>query len=80
MEHADRCCGSAGIYNLIQPQMSMQILDERMEKIKQTQAHTIVTANPGCLLQMQMGIQKEGLQNQIRCVHIADFLWEASNH
>lgn len=78
MEEADSCCGSAGIYNIVESSMSMQILDRKMEKVKQAHAHTIVTANPGCLLQMKLGIEREGLSGQIRAVHVVDLLLEAS--
>ncbi|MBP1914584.1 glycolate oxidase iron-sulfur subunit [Lederbergia galactosidilyticus] len=77
MEKADSCCGSAGIYNLVQPEMSMQILDHKMEKVNETRAQTIVTANPGCLLQMKLGIEREGLGEQVRAIHIVDLLLEA---
>lgn len=77
MKDADRCCGSAGIYNLLEPKMSMQILDYKMEKTKETRAQVVVTSNPGCLLQMKLGIEKEGLSNQLRAVHIVDLLLEA---
>lgn len=77
MKDADRCCGSAGIYNIVQPDMSMQILDYKMAQAKQTNARTIVTANPGCLLQMKLGIEREGLAGRVRAVHIVEFLLEA---
>ncbi len=77
MEKADSCCGSAGIYNLVQPEMSMQILDHKMEKVNETRAQTIVTANPGCLLQMKLGIEREGLGERVRAIHIVDLLLEA---
>src|SRR5699024_8133862 len=57
MKDAYRCCGSAGIYNLVQSEMSMQILDHKMEEAVKTHAKPIVTANPGCLLQMKLGIE-----------------------
>lgn len=79
MENADYCCGSAGIYNMTQPDMSMKILDYKMEKAQATNARTIVTANPGCLLQMRLGIIREGLETQVRAVHLADLLLEAVN-
>lgn len=78
MEKADSCCGSAGIYNIVETEMSMQILDHKMESAKATNAHTIVTANPGCLLQMKLGIEREGLSGSVRAVHIVDLLLEAS--
>ena len=47
-----------------------------MEKVAESMATTIVTANPGCLLQMKLGIEREGLTGVLRAVHIADFLLE----
>ncbi|WP_017436106.1 (Fe-S)-binding protein [Saccharococcus caldoxylosilyticus] len=78
MKDADRCCGSAGIYNIVEPEMSMQILDYKMEMAKQTKAATIVTANPGCLLQVKLGIERAGLADRVRAVHLVDFLLEAA--
>ncbi|MED1470384.1 (Fe-S)-binding protein [Bacillus salipaludis] len=77
MRDSDSCCGSAGIYNIIESEMSMQILDHKMEKVKSSHATTIVTANPGCLLQMKLGIEREGLSDTMRAVHIVDLLLEA---
>ncbi|MFD3447478.1 (Fe-S)-binding protein [Microbacteriaceae bacterium 4G12] len=77
MKNADRCCGSAGIYNIVHSELSMQFLDYKMERVQETNAHTIVTANPGCLLQMKLGIEREGLTGKMRAVHIADLLLEA---
>ncbi|MDQ0254311.1 glycolate oxidase iron-sulfur subunit [Evansella vedderi] len=77
MVEADRCCGSAGTYNIIEQEMSMQILDHKMVKVLDTKATTIVTANPGCLLQMKLGIDREGYSNTMRGVHIVDLLAEA---
>ncbi|MEB5472299.1 (Fe-S)-binding protein, partial [Shouchella clausii] len=56
---------------------SMQILDRKMEHTKATEATTVVTANPGCLLQMKLGIEREGLQQKMEAVHIVDLLAEA---
>jgi len=77
MKNADSCCGSAGIYNIVESEMSMKILDSKMKNVKDTHAKTIVTANPGCLLQMKLGIEREGLSDQMRAVHIVDLLLEA---
>jgi glycolate oxidase iron-sulfur subunit len=77
MKDADRCCGSAGIYNIVESEMSMQILDNKMIQTKETHATTIVTANPGCLLQMKLGIEREKLSDKVRAVHIVDVLLEA---
>ncbi|MEP9407229.1 (Fe-S)-binding protein [Peribacillus frigoritolerans] len=77
MKDADRCCGSAGIYNIVESEMSMNILDPKMEHTKSTQADIVVTANPGCLLQMQLGIERENLGECTKAVHIADLLIKA---
>lgn len=77
MKNADSCCGSAGIYNIVESDMSMKILDSKMIRVKETLATTIVTANPGCLLQMKLGIEREGLSDKMRAVHIVDLLLEA---
>ncbi|WML43483.1 (Fe-S)-binding protein [Neobacillus sp. PS3-40] len=77
MYDADRCCGSAGIYNIIESENSMKMLDYKMVQTKNTQASTVVTANPGCLLQMKLGIEREGLASTMRGIHIVDLLLEA---
>ncbi|MGP3610529.1 (Fe-S)-binding protein [Anoxybacteroides rupiense] len=77
MRESDRCCGSAGIYNIVEPEMAMQILDHKMVYAEQTGATTIVTANPGCLLQMKLGIERKGLGEKVRAVHIVEVLFEA---
>ncbi|WNQ14297.1 (Fe-S)-binding protein [Paenibacillus aurantius] len=76
LQGADRCCGSAGIYNLVQPEMSMQVLDHKMEHVKETEAQYLLTSNPGCLLQMKLGIEREGLAGRMEAVHLVDFLYE----
>jgi glycolate oxidase iron-sulfur subunit len=77
MYKADQCCGSAGIYNIIESENSMKMLDFKMVQTKNTQASTVVTANPGCLLQMKLGIEREGLSAKMRGIHIVDLLLEA---
>ncbi|PFS64889.1 glycolate oxidase [Bacillus cereus] len=77
MKDADRCCGSAGIYNIVHSQLSMEFLDYKMDRVHETEAATIVTANPGCLLQMKLGIEREGLSHKMRGIHIVDLLLEA---
>lgn len=55
----------------------MEILDIKMKNVKDTNASIIVTSNPGCLLQMKLGIQREGLEKSVRAVHLVDLLVEA---
>ncbi|PSL40338.1 glycolate oxidase iron-sulfur subunit [Planomicrobium soli] len=74
---AGSCCGSAGIYNLLQPEMARKILELKMEGVRKLQPSKVVTSNPGCLMQMQVGIQREGLEKEIQAVHIVDFLYDA---
>lgn len=77
LHESDRCCGSAGIYNVVQPDMAGRILDEKMGHVKRTGADVLVTSNPGCLLQMKHGIHKAGLEGEMRAVHLVDLLAEA---
>ncbi|MGG1658155.1 (Fe-S)-binding protein [Brevibacillus sp. NRS-1366] len=74
LREGDRCCGSAGIYNLVQPEMSGSLLDEKMEHVEATQADILVTSNPGCLLQMKAGIHRAGLEGKMEAVHLVDLL------
>ena len=75
LRDADRCCGSAGIYNILQPDMSMRVLDDKTEAILESGAETIVTANPGCLIQINAGLRQAG--HTASAQHIIDLLDEA---
>ena len=75
MPLSDVCCGSAGIYNVVQNGMSMEILDRKMESVNRTGADVIATANPGCILQLRAGVSLHG-QGQ-RVVHVVELLDEA---
>ncbi|WP_221565377.1 (Fe-S)-binding protein [Alkalihalobacillus sp. TS-13] len=77
LRNAGMCCGSAGIYNLIEKEMSMQILDHKMEDVQKTGSAVIVTSNPGCLIQMRLGIKRAGLEDRLEAVHLVDLLHEA---
>jgi glycolate oxidase iron-sulfur subunit len=75
LPEANWCCGSAGIYNLTQPEMAGQLLERKIAHIKSTGATTVATANPGCLLQLINGATQAGLQ--LRVVHPITLLAEA---
>jgi glycolate oxidase iron-sulfur subunit len=75
MPMADLCCGSAGIYNIVQNRMAMQILEHKMSYIATTKASLIVTANPGCMLQLAAGARLYG--NGQRVAHVVEVLDEA---
>ena len=69
------CCGSAGIYNLVQPEMADQLLDRKLRHVRSTGATTVATGNPGCLLQLINGANKIGMQ--LRVAHPVSLLAEA---
>jgi len=71
------CCGSAGIYNMLQPELANEILDRKMEKVKETDSAVLITANPGCYLQMKLGVHREGMEKVIETKHIVDYLVES---
>jgi glycolate dehydrogenase iron-sulfur subunit len=75
LEEADWCCGSAGTYNVTQPELAQSILDRKVANIVKTGADTVVTANPGCLMQIQSGLRRAG--HNVRVVHLLDLLDEA---
>jgi len=75
MDGSDRCCGSAGIYNLVQPEMSQQLLKEKMASINQTNAEAVVAPNPGCMLQLSYGAQQYG--PDVKVLHLIDLLDQA---
>ena len=69
------CCGSAGIYNLIQPEMATELLDRKLDHIRATRVSVVATANPGCLLQIINGARRQNLP--LRVVHPITLLAEA---
>ncbi len=68
----DRCCGSAGVYNLVQPETAAAILDEKMADIVATHAEIVATSNTGCHLQLMLGVRQLGLN--LRVVHVVELL------
>jgi glycolate oxidase iron-sulfur subunit len=75
MALSDLCCGSAGIYNIVHTSMAMALLRKKMDAVNATGAQAIVTANPGCMLQLRAGVRKFG-QGQ-RVAHVVEILDEA---
>ncbi len=69
------CCGSAGVYNITHPQMASKVLARKIQAIASTKADILVTANPGCLMQIQMGLTARGLP--IKLMHISQLMDEA---
>lgn len=75
LPEASWCCGSAGIYNLTQPEMAGQLLQRKVEHIVTTRAQVVATGNPGCLLQLINGCRDRGLE--LRVAHPVTLLAEA---
>jgi glycolate oxidase iron-sulfur subunit len=75
MAGSDRCCGSAGIYNLTQPGYARLALDEKVTALRQTGADLVVAPNPGCMMQIASGIRAHGVRMQVR--HLIDLLDQA---
>jgi glycolate oxidase iron-sulfur subunit len=75
MAASDRCCGSAGIYNLTHPEMSQELLREKMASIAGTGAEAVVAPNPGCMLQLRYGAKRYG--PPVRVFHLMDLLARA---
>jgi glycolate oxidase iron-sulfur subunit len=65
LTEADWCCGSAGIYNITQPEMSMQLLDRKMSHVRATGAKIVATGNPGCAIQIAHGGQRADVPVQV---------------
>lgn len=75
LEGMQDCCGGAGIYNLSEPEMSERLLSDKISKIKATGANILLTANPGC--QMQLGAGARISQIDCRVAHIVELLDES---
>jgi glycolate oxidase iron-sulfur subunit len=72
MAMADYCCGSAGSYNVTETETSLALLAEKMKHARATNAPVIVTANPGCLLQMRAGAAIHSTGQEV--VHVMELL------
>ncbi len=77
LPEANVCCGSAGSYNLTEPEMAARLQERKTGNVLKTGAKIVVTTNPGCLLQMRAGLLKAGVHD-VEVVHIADYLDRAS--
>ncbi len=72
MPLSDLCCGSAGIYNILHTDLSMSLLQKKMERVSSTRTKIIATANPGCMLQLEAGVRKFGGGNRV--MHVVELL------
>jgi len=70
-----RCCGSAGIYNITHPALSKELLDRKMADVAATGAEVVVSANPGCLLQLEWGARRTG--SNVKVKHVTQMVLES---
>src|SRR5947208_9054659 len=73
LTESDWCCGSAGIYNLTEPEMATRLLHRKVSHVLATGAEAVVTANPGCILQIQAGLGAHQAA-AIRVMHLVEIL------
>jgi glycolate oxidase iron-sulfur subunit len=74
---SELCCGSAGVYNLLEPGMARELLDRKLARIAETGARVVAAANPGCLLQIAWGCRERGLD--VALVHPVELLARAAD-
>jgi glycolate oxidase iron-sulfur subunit len=75
MDHADQCCGAAGVYSLTHSELSDRILAEKIDEIARTRAGLVVTTNPGCSMQIQAGLINRHMD--VRVCHLFELLDES---
>ena len=79
LEGTERCCGAAGIYNLLQPEMSGRVLEEKLKYIRESKAEVLATGNPGCQMQIGAGAQLAGMKLQVcHPIELVDEAYERS--
>src|SRR5215212_9289713 len=79
LEGTERCCGAAGIYNLLQPEMSGSVLQEKLGHVRETNAEILATGNPGCQMQIGAGARLAGMKLQVcHPIELVDEAYERS--
>jgi glycolate oxidase iron-sulfur subunit len=76
LRDSDLCCGSAGVYNILEPEMADRLLDMKIARIRETGARVVVAGNPGCLMQIAKGARARGLDLEV--VHPVTLLARAA--
>jgi glycolate oxidase iron-sulfur subunit len=76
MPLSDICCGAAGVYNITQTEASLELLERKMDTIQQTKAQAIVTANPGCMIQLRAGAASRRTGQEV--LHVVELLDRAT--
>ena len=78
LDGSERCCGGAGIYNLLEPNLSVRVLEEKLANIKATGADVLATGNPGCQMQIGAGALLSGME--LAVCHPIELIDEAYAH
>ena len=77
----ERCCGAAGVYNLLQPEMSQRVLKEKLAHVKETGAAILATGNPGCQMHIGAGACLSGMKLSVcHPIEIVDQAYEAAGY
>ena len=72
---ADQCCGSAGIYTLVEPEMSRTVLTPKLAELRAAAPQAVTTGNPGCLMQIGAGLAASGMA--VATMHPVELLDES---
>jgi glycolate oxidase iron-sulfur subunit len=75
LEGSEVCCGGAGVYNLLETELSSRVLAEKLARVRETWAQVLATGNPGCHMQLAAGARLAGLS--LRVVHPVELLDES---
>jgi glycolate oxidase iron-sulfur subunit len=75
MPNSDICCGSAGVYNVVQNSLSMQLLAAKMDDVQSVESDIIATANVGCMLQLRAGVEQRHLNRRV--AHVVELMDES---
>jgi glycolate oxidase iron-sulfur subunit len=73
--NGDRCCGAAGLYNLLQPEMADELMRQKADGIERTGARVVASANPGCTMQISAGLRARG--RNVEVLHPVELLARA---
>ena len=76
LRDSDLCCGSAGVYNILEPAVADRLLAEKVARVVETGARTVVAGNPGCLMQIARGCREQGVDVEV--VHPVTLLARAA--
>jgi glycolate oxidase iron-sulfur subunit len=76
MDESSLCCGSAGIYNVTQPEMAQKLQRRKTDRVLEVAPDIVATANPGCALQIRNGLDRAGAQH-VAVKHVVELLDES---